>query len=191
MNHLKDRTIVNPVSGEKVSFICTASESNGLKTVIEIELQPNGDGPPPHYHKAYSETFKIIEGEVCLQKGKEIKTLLLDEICTVDQQEVHRFSNTSSFPARLEVTLNPGHEGFENAISILFGLSRDGLVSKKGIPKNPIHLAIINKLSDSHFTGALSFISSLLNFVISSKKLQKTQQALIDNYCSKANDSEE
>ena len=86
-------------------------------------------------------------------------------------------------PARIEVTLTPGHEGFENAISILFGLSKDGLVSKNGLPKKIINLAIINNLSDSHFTGVFSFVSYILNLVTNNKKMKTTQNGLIEKYC--------
>lgn len=183
MNTLKNQTIINPISGEKVTFIHTAAETNGIKSVIEIELQPNAEGPPPHYHNAYTETFRIIEGEVSLQAGKEVKILSQNDTCIIDQSRVHTFKNASTLPARVEVTLTPGHEGFENAIAILFGLSKDGLVSKKGIPSSLTNLAIINKLSDSHFTGFLSFVSSILGLVISDHKLQKRQDQLIKKYC--------
>ncbi|MBX2877993.1 MAG: cupin domain-containing protein [Saprospiraceae bacterium] len=182
MNNTIDRTIVNPVSGEQVTFICTSAETNGLKSVIEIELQPNAEGPPLHYHKEYSETFRILEGEIFLQIGKEQKRARKGETFTVEKSQIHSFKNESAKPARVEVTLSPGHEGFENAISILFGLSKDGLVSAKGLPKKLINLAVINKLSDSHFTGVFSLVSSILKFVIKSHKMEMTQNELIDKY---------
>lgn len=184
MNHTIENTLTNPISGEKVTFISTSAETNGLKSVIEIELQPKAEGPPPHYHNAYSETFRILEGEISLQIGHEYKTAKEGDIYTVGKSQLHTFKNESGFPARIEVTLSPGHEGFENAISILFGLSKDGLVSKKGLPKKLINLAIINNLSDSHFTGVFSFVSYLLNILISNKKMKTTQNELLKNYCS-------
>lgn len=182
MNHTIDRVITNPVSGEKVTFICTSAETNGLKSVIEIELQPTAEGPPLHYHKAYSETFRILDGELNLQIGKEHKRAKKGETYKVEKSQTHSFRNDSGSPARIEVTLSPGHEGFENAISILFGLSKDGLVSSKGLPKKLIHLAIINQLSDSHFTGVFSLVSSILKFFINSNKMEMVQSELIDKY---------
>ncbi|GAB5551431.1 MAG: hypothetical protein Sapg2KO_10220 [Saprospiraceae bacterium] len=183
MNNTMDKTIVNPISGEKVTFISTSAETNGLKSVIEIELQPKAEGPPPHYHKAYSETFRILEGEISLQIGNEYKTAKEGDTYSVSKSQLHTFKNESSLPARIEVTLTPGHEGFENAISILFGLSKDGLVSKNGLPKKIINLAIINNLSDSHFTGVFSFVSYILNLVTNNKKMKTTQNGLIAKYC--------
>lgn len=183
MNNLSGRTIINPVSGEKVTFIQTSSETNGLKSVIEIEIQPNGDGPPPHFHKAYTESFKVLDGELSLKTGKEKKKLNKGGEFIVEKMQVHTFRNESTNPTRLEVTLTPGHEGFEKAIAILFGLSEDGLTSKKGIPKKLINLTIINQLSDSHFTGLLSFVSAILSRLTNQKKLSLTQNKLIEKYC--------
>lgn len=183
MNIQTKRTITNPISGEQVTFLHTSAETKGLKTVIEIVLQPNGEGPPPHYHKAYSETFRILEGEVSLLIGRESKIAKEGDTYTIKESQVHTFKNDSSLPARIEVTLTPGHEGFENAISILFGLSKDGLVSEKGLPNKLVNLAIINAISDSHFTGILSFISSILNITISKQKMAVAQADLIEKYC--------
>lgn len=183
MNKTTNKTIINPVSGEKVTFISTSAESNGLKSVIEIELQPTGEGPPPHYHKAYTETFYILEGELSIQLGKELKILQTGETCTVNKYQQHTFRNDSSSAVKIQVTVKPGHEGFENALSILFGLSRDDLVTKTGAPKRIADLLVISKLADTHINGALSFISYALNFMISDKKLERRRTELLSKYC--------
>ena len=183
MHTKSKRTIINPVSGEKVTFLSISSETNGLKTVIEIELQPKGEGPPPHYHKAYDETFHILEGELSIQLGRELKTLKKGETLTVNKYQQHTFRNDSLSVVKLQVTVTPGHEGFENALSILFGLSRDGLVNKAGAPKRIADLLVISKLADTHLTGALSFVSYALNFMISNKKIERTKIELLSKYC--------
>lgn len=177
------RTIINPVSGEKVTFLSTSSETNGLKTVIEIEQQANREGPPPHYHKAYDETFHILEGELSLQFGKELKPLKKGETLTVNKYQKHTFRNDTSTVVKVQVTVTPGNEGFENALSILFGLSRDGLVNKAGAPKRIADLFVISKLADTHLTGALSFVSYVLNFMVSKKKIERRRSELLSKYC--------
>lgn len=183
MQNATKKIITNPVSGEKVTFINTSSETKGLKSVIEIELQPKGDGPPPHYHKTYSETFQILEGELCLQMGKELITARKGEKHTIDKYQLHTFKNDASIPARFQITVTPGHEGFENALTILFGLARDGLLGKNGSPKSLSDILIVSELSDSRISGALSFISSVLNFMISNKKLERRKNELLSKYC--------
>ena len=63
--------IDNPVAGEKVIYHLTSRQSNGEKTIMEVFLSPKG-GNPLHYHTRFSETFKIIEGELNVQIGKEM-----------------------------------------------------------------------------------------------------------------------
>ena len=52
------RTIVNPIIKDTVTFLQTSQESGGKITEGEITLMPGG-GNPLHYHKTYSETFKM------------------------------------------------------------------------------------------------------------------------------------
>ena len=47
------RRIYNPVQKDYATFLETSAETNGLRTLIEIELAPGG-GNLVHYHKALS-----------------------------------------------------------------------------------------------------------------------------------------
>ena len=60
------RTIVNPIIKDTATFLQTAEESGGKITEAEITLMPKG-GNPLHYHKTYSETFTVLEGELGLK----------------------------------------------------------------------------------------------------------------------------
>ncbi|NJN42524.1 MAG: hypothetical protein HC811_10170 [Flammeovirgaceae bacterium] len=61
--------IVNPVIGEEVTFLATSKQSNGVVTLLEVTIGPKG-GNPLHYHKRFSETFSVLEGELSIQVGK-------------------------------------------------------------------------------------------------------------------------
>ena len=67
---MKKRTFFNPVINDTATFIETAEETNGKYSLIEIELYKS-DGPPLHYHNAFSEKFEVIEGVLYLQVGKQ------------------------------------------------------------------------------------------------------------------------
>ena len=60
-------TIENPVIGEKITFITTSKQSGGEKTLMQIHLGIKG-GNPLHYHKRFSETFNVKEGEASIFK---------------------------------------------------------------------------------------------------------------------------
>ncbi len=44
------RTVSNQVTGEKITFLETAKDTNGVYLFIEVALPPHGKGPPLHIH---------------------------------------------------------------------------------------------------------------------------------------------
>jgi hypothetical protein len=72
---------------------------------MEIFLSPRG-GNPLHYHKRFSESFKVIEGELNVQVGKEIRTLISNDTATVPINTIHRFFNSSGKPVSVDPYIN-------------------------------------------------------------------------------------
>ena len=64
-------TLVNPVSGETITFIETAAETNGEYTLIEVSVAPGGGVPMAHIHPYQTETFEVLEGELSMKAGRE------------------------------------------------------------------------------------------------------------------------
>ena len=118
-------TIENPIIGDKITFVQTAQQTNGEKTVLEIFLAPKG-GNALHYHTHFTETFTVIEGELKYQLGKEIFTLNPRQSATIPLYAHHRFFSSSEKPTKFLCELNPGSKDFENALRIAYGLARDG-----------------------------------------------------------------
>jgi hypothetical protein len=58
---MEKRTFANPAINDSATFIKTSAETNGEYTLIAIDLGKS-DGPPLHYHNAFSETFEAKEG---------------------------------------------------------------------------------------------------------------------------------
>jgi hypothetical protein len=53
-------TLVNPVSGETITFIETAADTNGEYTLIEVSLALGGGVPMAHTHPYQLETFEVL-----------------------------------------------------------------------------------------------------------------------------------
>jgi quercetin dioxygenase-like cupin family protein len=141
---------------DAATFIKTSEETNGEYTLIEIDLGKS-DGPPLHYHNAFSEKFQVSEGVLYLQVGKEKKILNSGESVTVPAGTPHRFYNETSDQVKFLITLKPGHTGMENFIKIFYGLASDGLTDKKGKPKNFAHLAVALIMSIQMLPGSCHF----------------------------------
>src|SRR5688500_9293479 len=121
----RKRIFVNPVIGDKAILVKSAEETGGEYTLFQIEVA-SGGGNALHIHKTYSETFKVLDGELSIQLGKEYHTLRKGESLVVPKNELHCFSNKTGMPAKFSVEFRPAQPGFEKAIAIAYGLASDG-----------------------------------------------------------------
>lgn len=174
--------IVNPVIGEEVIFLTTSKQSNGEKTVMEVRIGPKG-GNPLHYHKRFSETFSVIEGELSVQVGRDKMKLKAGEKTTAPMNTKHRFYNTSGKPVRFTVELNPASEGFENVLRIAFGLAQDGKAGPNGMPKSLVHNGILMNMGEGYFVGLFSILERLFRFFGNSQKARRIEKELLEQYC--------
>ncbi len=176
------RAVYNPVQKDTAIFIETVYETNGLHSLIEVEVAPGG-GVGQHYHKSYTETFECVEGELHVQVGKEIRILLPgDAPVTVERNVLHRFFNKSSKPCRFKVTIAPGSRGFEESVQIAYGLARDGKTTKTGTPTKIAHLGILLALSESKLPGWQGIFEKGLLWIGKRAEKKGITQALREEY---------
>lgn len=174
-------TIENPVIGDKVTFIETSKQSNGVRTFLELYLAPHG-GNPLHYHKRFTETFTVKSGELKVQLGKEIVTLRSGDSATVPLNTNHRFFSTSDQPTVATVELRPGSEGFENTLRIVYGLARDGKCNKKSLPKKLSHLALISEMGEGYIAGFGFVLEPVFNWLARKARARGEEQELMQKY---------
>lgn len=167
--------IVNPIIEEEIIFLTTAKQSNGEKTVMEVKIGPNG-GVPLHYHKRFSETFYVIEGELSIQVGKDIMKLNPEDKVTASKNINHRFYNTSGKPVRFTVELSPASEGFENVLRIGCGLAQDGKAGADGLPKSFLHKAILINMGEGSFVGLFTILEKVLKYFGTTKRARKIEK---------------
>jgi len=177
------RTITHPIDGDTSTFLKTSAETDGKSTLCEMELPPNAKGTPPHYHNSYTETFRVLEGELTVTIGKETLILKKGDSATVPKKAVHSFTNKTSNPVKATVELLPGHEGFENSIYIMYGLANDGKCDKDGLPKNINHLALSAVMSDTSLPGIMTIVMPVMKIIARITKWRGIEKELIDKYC--------
>ncbi len=175
-------TIVNPIIDETIIFIETSKQTNGKKTLMEVHLGPKG-GNPLHYHKRFSESFKIIEGQLNVRVGKEIKILNQNETATAPIGTVHRFYNTSGKFTKFTCELSPASEGFENVLRIGCGLANDGKAGKNGLPKSLLHMAITMNMGEGYAIGIFSILEKFFRFLAKTPKAKRIEEELLAKYC--------
>lgn len=144
----------NPIYKDTAHFLNTSEETNGEFTRIELTVTGDG-GNTPHFHKGYSEKFTVVEGKLKLLAGDRYVTLETGESFLVPPLMKHCFEGQGQSAAKFIVEFRPGQPGFEKGLAIGYGLAKDGLTNKKGIPKNFLHLALLIQLTQAYIPGIL------------------------------------
>lgn len=130
-------TIVDPNTGETVTFLETAAAMGGSCVVMRLDLEP-GTVVGLHAHPI-EETFELLDGDVSLEVDGRTVDLSAGPI-TVPGGHLHGFRNASSRPAALRVIGIPGAEA-EFGLRIKFQLSRDGYIGAR--PKRSLLGAVV------------------------------------------------
>ena len=176
--------IYNPIAQEEIIFLNTSKQSSGSKTTMQVTIGPKG-GNPLHYHKAFTESFKVLDGQLNVQVGKQKVVLKEGEEVTAPIHTNHRFYNTSGKSVKFIVDLVPASEGFENVLRIAFGLANDGKAGPNGMPKSLVHNGILMNMGEGYFVGLFSILENVFRFFGNSKRAKKIEKELLEKYCHK------
>jgi mannose-6-phosphate isomerase-like protein (cupin superfamily) len=182
MNTAIKRHHENPIYKDTAYFLETSEETNGEYTRIELSVTGDG-GNTPHFHKGYSEKFTVLEGRLKLLAGDQYIMLKAGESFLVPPLMKHCFAGDGSSTTKFIVEFRPGQPGFEKGLAIAYGLAKDGLTDKKGIPKKFSHLAMLMHLSQAYMPGIVFSILSPVMTLIAARAIAKGEDKnLIEKY---------
>jgi len=134
------QTIENPISGERITFIQTAADTDGELLEIELELSADGAVPGAHIHPEQEERFEVIEGTMAFRMGLKKIVAGPGEVVTVPAGKVHAFKNAGDDTAKVRVQIRPALQ-MEQLFETTVALAEDGRTTGKGMPK-PLDLAL-------------------------------------------------
>ncbi len=134
------QTIHNPVSGERITFLQTAADTNGERLEFELELSADGRVPGAHVHPEQEERFHVLAGTMTFRLGLRRITASAGETVIVPAGRVHKFANGGSDVARARVEVLPALD-MEELLCTTTQLALEGNVLRSGMPK-PLHLAL-------------------------------------------------
>ncbi len=134
------QTLENPVSGEKITFIQTAADTDGELLEIELELSPDGAVPGAHIHPEQEERFEVVEGTMAFRMGLKKIVAGPGEVVTVPAGKVHSVKNAGEDTAKVRVQVRPAL-AMEQLFETTVALAEDGRTTSKGMPK-PLDLAL-------------------------------------------------
>jgi mannose-6-phosphate isomerase-like protein (cupin superfamily) len=175
------RRIVNPVQDDIATFLETSEESGGQRTLAELDVAPGGK-VTPHRHMTYTESFRVLQGRLRLRIGDTELTLAPGEEATVPVGALHAWANPSAERVVAHVELRPGQPGFETALRIAYGLAADGLVLRNGMPRNPLHAALLLEWGDSRLPGAYAVLERALRLLARIARRTGVDRDLLQRY---------
>jgi quercetin dioxygenase-like cupin family protein len=113
---------------------------------VEVVLGP-GKPPPPHFHPAQDEHFRVLEGQ--LRGRVEGRKWLLNpgDTLNVESHEVHQMWNPGPGETRAVWRTTPGGRTLE-WFSAIDALHRQGRVGRRGLPTPPAIAVLLRKYRD-------------------------------------------
>ena len=142
----KGDTLYNPVTGERMTFLETAAETNGEHVLIELRSDPGGFVAAAHVHPSQVEVFEVVTGRIGLKVDGEKMEAGAGETVVVEAGQAHKWWNAGPGELVFRCKVSPALE-FESLIETMFALAADGKTNRKGMP-NPFRLAVI---ANAHF----------------------------------------
>jgi quercetin dioxygenase-like cupin family protein len=138
------QTLVNPASGERITFRITAAETNGELVAIDLELPPGGRVPGGlHIHPLQEERFEVVRGMMRFRMRRRRMRAGPGEVVVVPPGMPHDFANAGDETALVRVEIRPAlkmEQLFETAVA----LAEQGRTMLGGIPK-PLELALLTR----------------------------------------------
>lgn len=121
--------IRNPATGETVTFLVTASDSDGK--LLQLEMTAEKSSAPTHVHPKIAERWDLREGRVHFRVGKDEHVLDAPAQLEIPAGTPHRF--WSDGPLRTVVDYRPAGR-FEDFLETVYALAAAGKTNKKGMP---------------------------------------------------------
>jgi mannose-6-phosphate isomerase-like protein (cupin superfamily) len=141
-------TIENPVTGERITWLETASDSGGESLAFDLYLRAGASVSAEHRHVRQIEQFSVVAGSLRVTvDGRESDLQVGDEL-TVPAGTAHRWRNVGDTGTQVRVALRPALDT-ETFFETFFGLARDEQTNTNGIPGLPQIAVAYRDLGDS------------------------------------------
>jgi mannose-6-phosphate isomerase-like protein (cupin superfamily) len=143
----------NPLTGERMIFVKTARDSNGLLLEIEFFIQPDsGKGLPAHFHPSFDERFDILAGSAHYIAGNVERSANANDVILLPRgiphihpwnvgNEVLHVRKTTCLDKPDKELLLKSEEFFET----LYALAQEGKVGADGLPKNLLQKVVVGQ----------------------------------------------
>ena len=103
----RGQTVENAATGERVTFVRTAAETDGELLELELVWPREGLRAPEHVHPEMEERYEVLEGTAAFRIGGEERSGRPGDVISVPPGTPHLAWNPTSAPVRLRVEFRP------------------------------------------------------------------------------------
>jgi quercetin dioxygenase-like cupin family protein len=160
-------SFVNPHSGDRLIVVRSAAATGGVTTLLRFTLPPRSPGVPAHRHSRLTERFTVVSGRLAMAAGDLRRTRILapGESLRVVPGEAHRLWNPHDEAVTFTSEVTPGAD-FERFIRVHYGLAIAGRTGAGGMPRNPLHVALLLEWADFEVPGVPSVVQRAVRGVL-------------------------
>ena len=97
-----------PRAGGAAHYLATGAQTDGRFGLYRWDMDPGPGGAKPHFHRTFSESFFVLDGEVQLYDGEQWRASVPGDFVHVPEGGLHGFRNDSDDPASLLILFTPG-----------------------------------------------------------------------------------
>jgi quercetin dioxygenase-like cupin family protein len=141
------QTLENPVTGERFTFTDTAASTGGELLAFDFALRPGGAVPIPHVHPVQTERFEVVDGVMRFRVGLRKRMARPGDVVEVAPGVAHAFANAGPEEAHLRVEVRPAL-AMEDMLAEVVAMARAGRMTRRGMPRNPLDLALLARKYD-------------------------------------------
>lgn len=131
----------NPTTRERVVVLTDPDEHPERVLVAHLSVAPGGRVAAEHFHPTLTERFHVMRGRVGFLSAGEERVLGPGADAEIPPGVRHDWWQIGEEMAEVIVEVDPG-EGFVEMVGTMFGLARDGMVNRRGLP-GLLQLAVI------------------------------------------------
>ena len=115
------QTAVNPATGERVTFVKTAADTQGELLELELVWPRPGQRAPAHVHPEMEERYEVVSGTAAFRIGGHEQTAGPGEVVTVPPGTTHLAWNPTEEEVRLKVEFRPALRWEEFVVRLFAG----------------------------------------------------------------------
>lgn len=134
--------IDNPAMGARIAFRETSRETNGELLRFDFFVEPSRVVLHEHFHPRQEERFEVISGRMEGKIAGEARVAEAGTVIVNPPGTPHGWWNAGDGEAHLLVEFRPALKT-EVLFETSFALAQAGKANAKGLPKNPLQLAVI------------------------------------------------